>query len=30
MPVPVICKYVKDLNKNGESIFSDDQGQLTL
>ena len=26
----VICKYLKDLNKNGESIFSDAQGQLTL
>ena len=30
MPVLVICKYLKDLNKNGESIFSDAQGQLTL
>ena len=30
MPVLVICKFKKDLNKNGESVFSDAQGQLTL
>ena len=25
-----ICKYLKDLNKNCESVFSDAQGQLTV
>ena len=30
MPVKVICKFQKDLNKDGESAFLDAQGQLTL